>query len=155
ERKDVDLQIGRRNADCGTPVGNRAKDQILSLCAAPPGKREIRFGRTRADQNGSRRKAQSSLGLVAKRRSVAYEQIRRVSRFHKALRSWPWLAAISSGLLCTACFPPFNQSWLCWIALTPLIAAVWFYGRNSRRRWLRNLLLGYVAGVVFFTDPKS
>jgi apolipoprotein N-acyltransferase len=78
-----------------------------------------------------------------------------VSWFYKALRFWPWLAAISSGLLCTACFPPFKQSWLCWIALTPLIAAVWFSGRNSRRRWLRNLLLGYVAGVVFFTATFS
>jgi apolipoprotein N-acyltransferase len=72
-----------------------------------------------------------------------------------AARFWPWLAAISSGLFCTACFPPFDQSWLCWIALTPLIAAVWFSGRNSRRRWLRNLALGYVAGVVFFTATFS
>lgn len=69
----------------------------------------------------------------------------------KALLLWPWLAAIASGLLVTACFPPFNQSWLCWIALTPLIAAIWFSGENSRRRWLRNLLLGYLAGIVFFT----
>ena len=73
----------------------------------------------------------------------------------KALRVWPWLAAILSGLLCTACFAPFNQSWLCWIALTPLIAAVWFSGRNSKRLWLRNLALGYVAGVVFFTATFS
>jgi len=73
----------------------------------------------------------------------------------QALRFWPWLAAIATGLLCTACFPPFDQSWLCWIALTPLIAAVWFSGRNSRRRWLRNLVLGYVAGVVFFTATFS
>jgi apolipoprotein N-acyltransferase len=71
------------------------------------------------------------------------------------LRFWPWLAAISSGLLCTVCFPPFDQSWLCWIALTPLIVAVWFSGRNSSRRWLRNLVLGYVAGVVFFTATFS
>jgi apolipoprotein N-acyltransferase len=67
------------------------------------------------------------------------------------LRLWPWFAAIVSGALCAACFPPFNQGWLCWIALTPLIAAAWFSGENSRRRWLRNLLLGYVAGVAFFT----
>ena len=53
------------------------------------------------------------------------------------------------------CFPPFDQSWLCWIALTPLIAAVWFSGRNSSRPWLRNLALGYVAGVVFFTATFS
>jgi apolipoprotein N-acyltransferase len=70
---------------------------------------------------------------------------------NKALRLWPWLAAIASGLFGAACFPPFNQSWLCWIALTPLIVAIWFSGANSRRRWLRNLLLGYLAGVVFFT----
>lgn len=70
---------------------------------------------------------------------------------HIALDSWPWLAAISSGLLCTACFPPFNQAWLCWFALTPLIAAVWFSGKDWKRRWLRNLLLGYVAGIIFFT----
>src|SRR6266550_4533809 len=73
----------------------------------------------------------------------------------KLLRVWPWLAAISSGLLCTACFPPFDQSWVCWIALTPLIAAVWFSGQNSKRRWLHHLLLGYVAGVVFFTATFS
>ncbi len=68
----------------------------------------------------------------------------------KALRLWPWVAAIISGLLYAACFPPFEQSWLCWLALTPLIAAIWFSGEQSRRRWLRNLLLGYVAGLAFF-----
>ena len=73
----------------------------------------------------------------------------------KALRLWPWLAAISSGLLCTGCFAPFNQPWFCWIALTPLIAAVWFSGQNSKRLWIRRLLLGYVTGVVFFTATFS
>lgn len=66
-------------------------------------------------------------------------------------KSWPWLAAIGSGLLATFCFPPFSQSWLCWIALTPLIVSIWFSGENSRRPWLRNLLLGYLSGTVFFT----
>ena len=68
----------------------------------------------------------------------------------KALRIWPWLAAIATGLLYTGCFPPFDQGWLCWFALTPLLAAIWFSGENSRRRWLRDLLLGYVAGLTFF-----
>ena len=77
-------------------------------------------------------------------------------RVIQALKTfWPWLAAISSGLLLTACFPPFDVSWLCWLALTPLIAAIWFSGEDSKRRWLRNLLLGYVAGVVFFTAAFS
>ncbi|PWT78872.1 MAG: apolipoprotein N-acyltransferase, partial [Acidobacteria bacterium] len=46
-----------------------------------------------------------------------------------------------------------NFTWLCWIALTPLIAAIWF--SQSRRPWLRNLLLGYVAGLTFFWTAFS
>jgi len=72
-----------------------------------------------------------------------------------APRFWPWLAAIASGLLCTGCFAPFDQTWLCWIALTPLIAAIWFSGEDSRHPWLRNLLLGYVAGLAFFWTVLS
>ena len=70
--------------------------------------------------------------------------------FSKTLRLWPWLAAISSGLLYSGCFAPFDQAWLCWIALTPLLAVIWFSGANSKRRWARDLSLGYVAGLAFF-----
>ncbi|HVF71735.1 MAG TPA: apolipoprotein N-acyltransferase [Chthoniobacterales bacterium] len=63
---------------------------------------------------------------------------------------WPWLAAILSGLLYAACFPPFNYDWLCWAALAPLLAAIWFSGERSKRRWARDILLGYVAGLAFF-----
>ncbi len=63
---------------------------------------------------------------------------------------WPWLAALLSGVLVVLCFAPFDQTWLCWIALTPLLAAVWFSGEGAKRRWLRDLFLGYVAGAVFF-----
>ena len=68
----------------------------------------------------------------------------------RLVTAWPWLAAICSGFLYAACFPPFNLTWLCWIALTPLIAAIWFSGAESRHPWLRNLLLGYVTGLTFF-----
>jgi apolipoprotein N-acyltransferase len=73
----------------------------------------------------------------------------------RVLLLWPWLAAICSGLLYTGCFAPFNFTWLCWIALTPLIAAIWFSEAGSRHRWLRNLLLGYVAGLTFFWTAFS
>ena len=73
----------------------------------------------------------------------------------KAATVWPWLAAICSGLLYTGCFAPSNLTWLCWIALTPLMAAIWFSGRESRLPWLRNLLLGYVAGLAFFWTALS
>jgi apolipoprotein N-acyltransferase len=73
----------------------------------------------------------------------------------KLLRFWPWLAAIATGLMYTACFAPFNLWWLCWVALTPLLAAVWFSGADSKRRWKRDLLLGYVAGLTFFWSVFS
>ena len=66
------------------------------------------------------------------------------------LKIWPWLAAILTGVLTVLCFAPFDQTWLCWLALTPLLAAVWFSGAESKRRWLRDLFLGYLAGVIFF-----
>ncbi len=72
-----------------------------------------------------------------------------------AIQLWPWLAAVISGLLYAACFEPINQSWLCWICLTPLLGAVWFSGGTSKRAWLRHLALGYVAGLTFFTCAFS
>jgi apolipoprotein N-acyltransferase len=74
-----------------------------------------------------------------------------VARFVQLVRFlWPWLAAIASGILYAFCFPPFHLDWLCWVALTPLLAAIWFSGGQSKRRWARDILLGYVAGVSFF-----
>jgi apolipoprotein N-acyltransferase len=73
----------------------------------------------------------------------------------KFARLWPWLAALSIGLLYTACFAPFDQGWLCWMCLVPLLTAVWFSGGQCKRRWLRNILLGYVAGLAFFWTAFS
>ena len=63
---------------------------------------------------------------------------------------WPWLAAVLSGGLLTLCFPcvpQWEQAWLCWVALTPLITAVWFGNRGGVSRAAQ---LGYVTGLVFF-----
>src|SRR5437763_11981679 len=78
-----------------------------------------------------------------------------VSWSSKARRVWPWLAAICSGLLYARCFAPFNLTWLCWVALTPLISAVWFPHEEPRHAWIRNLTLGYVAGLTFFWTAFS
>jgi apolipoprotein N-acyltransferase len=75
--------------------------------------------------------------------------------FHTFARLWPWVAAVGSGLLCAACFAPFEQTWLCWFCLVPLLGAVWFSGARVKRRWLRNALLGYVAGLAFFWTAFS
>lgn len=66
---------------------------------------------------------------------------------------WPWCCAALSGLLLALCLPRWDQTWLCWFALTPLIYAVWFSSAPSRQRkkWKRDALLGYVAGLVFFS----
>lgn len=77
------------------------------------------------------------------------------NRLLKVPRLWPWLAAICTGFLYAGCFAPFNLTWLCWIALMPLLAAIWFSGEQSRLRWLRNLILGYVAGLTFFWTAFS
>ena len=63
---------------------------------------------------------------------------------------WPWLAAALSGALLTLCFAPFDQAWLAWIALAPLIAAIWFGPVHPRYPLLRKFELGYLAGLVFF-----
>ena len=57
------------------------------------------------------------------------------------------MAAVLSGLLLVLCFPRWDQGWLCWVALAPLIAAVWSGGETSVRR---AALLGYATGLVFF-----
>ena len=76
--------------------------------------------------------------------------------------AWPWLAAVASGGLATLCLAPWNLEGLCWLALTPLLTAVWFsddsFGVPGTGRWAwlwrtrgaRGFWLGYVAGLIFF-----
>src|SRR4030095_16968096 len=64
---------------------------------------------------------------------------------------WPWLAGALSGLLLALCFAPLNCGWLSWIALAPLICAVWFSAPARGGVWRRRALLGYTAGLIFFT----
>lgn len=64
-------------------------------------------------------------------------------------RLWPWLAALATGALLALSFPPADRGGLIWIALTPLICAVWF--RRPRTSGRRAFLLGWVAGIAFFT----
>ena len=50
-------------------------------------------------------------------------------------RFWPWLCAILSGALLTLCYPPADLGGLSWLALTPLVSALWFSEpwKNARR----------------------
>jgi apolipoprotein N-acyltransferase len=64
-------------------------------------------------------------------------------------RFWPWLCATLSGALLALCFPPADLGGLCWLALTPLTAALWFSEAWPRNDVLRLLLLGYVTGLIY------
>jgi apolipoprotein N-acyltransferase len=64
-------------------------------------------------------------------------------------RFWPWLCAILSGALLTLCYPPANLGGLSWLALTPLVCALWFSEPWKNYDGLRLLLLGYAAGLVY------
>lgn len=65
-------------------------------------------------------------------------------------RFWPWLCAALSGILLVLCFPPVNWGGLVWVALIPLIVAVWFSKPWPRRDFLRLLLLGEITGAIYF-----
>lgn len=90
--------------------------------------------------------------------------------WRRSLGWWPALAAGFSGALMVGTFAPFDVAWLAWVALVPLIAAVWWtvsvdpelatVETASRwKRWLTHLRqrpgmraagLGYLFGLVYF-----
>ena len=71
-----------------------------------------------------------------------------------------WPGAILTGVSLDLAFPGWNQAWLAWIALTPLLVALWLPSpvdaTQPRSRWIRWMfqpgpfLLGFTAGAVFF-----
>jgi apolipoprotein N-acyltransferase len=63
---------------------------------------------------------------------------------------WPWLAALASGILLALCFAPADLGGFAWVALTPLVAALWFSTDWARHNDWRMFLLGYVAGLGYF-----
>lgn len=71
-------------------------------------------------------------------------------------RLWPWLAAASGGGLLALAYPPFEWDWLAWVALTPLLAALWLVPQASGLREHRRLFgLGWIFGAVFFLISLS
>ena len=106
----------------------------------------------------------------------AADSARRAGRWWQGV--WPWAAALLSGALLVLCLAPWDQEWLCWLALTPLVAAVWFApepallpvvsapasrpGRMGarlvrlwQRRGVRCFLLGYACGLVYIWGAFS
>lgn len=71
------------------------------------------------------------------------------------LALWPWVAAALSGCLLVLSFAPYDQSWLAWIALAPLTAAIWFGPTHPRHPLLRKAELGYLTGLVYFLGTLS
>jgi len=48
------------------------------------------------------------------------------------------------------CYAPAGWGSLCWVALVPLVCAVWMPGPSARRDWLRMSGLGYAFGATYF-----
>lgn len=67
----------------------------------------------------------------------------------------PWVLSLISGVLLGVGYPPWGLGDLVWVALIPLVWAVWFCPPSLRRNQLRVAGLGYVCGLVFFTMTAS
>ena len=72
-------------------------------------------------------------------------------RLGRLLSCWPWAYALVSGGLLALCYPGFEMGAFCWVALIPLVCAVWFSAPVSRREPLRVAGLGFVFGLAFFS----
>ncbi len=68
---------------------------------------------------------------------------------HALHKIGPWFGAVLSGVLMTLCFAPWNQPQWVWIALLPLLAALWNLPEGTAPKV--PFLLGYTSGLVFFT----
>ncbi len=55
-------------------------------------------------------------------------------------------AAVASGLLVAALFPPFDIAAMAWVAMAPLLAALWSVEEKNAGR--KGFLLGWLAGTV-------
>lgn len=56
--------------------------------------------------------------------------------------------ALASGVMAAVLVPPFQLSALVWVALVPLLIALWSCG--GKRAWLKGLGLAWLAGFVCF-----
>jgi apolipoprotein N-acyltransferase len=54
------------------------------------------------------------------------------------------IAAVASGFLLAFSFPPFDQAWICWFALVPLLFVI--RGKNCKKAFF----LSFLCGVTFF-----
>jgi apolipoprotein N-acyltransferase len=64
-------------------------------------------------------------------------------------RCFGWIqiaAAVVSGLLMAGVFPPLDISWLVWLGMMPLLAALWTL-KGKRLGW-KGFGIGYLAGLI-------
>ncbi|MBK1882711.1 apolipoprotein N-acyltransferase [Luteolibacter pohnpeiensis] len=62
-----------------------------------------------------------------------------------------WPAAMLSGGLVGLMFAPFNATFLVWIAVIPLLYAIWSVdAKTAKRRAAKGFALGYLGGVIAF-----
>jgi len=69
--------------------------------------------------------------------------VRAMRKHHRWLG---WAGALLSAVLVAALFPPFNLAGLAWVAMVPLLAALWSID-GKRRAW-RSFGLAWLAGSL-------
>ena len=67
-------------------------------------------------------------------------------------RYWPLIAAITSGIWLALCFPPGPLGRTAFLALAPLMCAVWI--PRNMTQW-RRFRLGYLTGLIAYTATFS
>jgi len=65
-------------------------------------------------------------------------------------RAIPWFLAAVSGVLNALAYAPFDLDWLVWVALVPLLWALWDLPRGTPVTAGRAFYLGWLAGSVNF-----
>ncbi|MEI6280256.1 MAG: apolipoprotein N-acyltransferase, partial [Verrucomicrobiae bacterium] len=63
---------------------------------------------------------------------------------------WPGIFSLAAGAMMALCYAPAGWGNLCWVALVPLVCAVWFSRPLAKRDGLRLAGLGYAFGAVYF-----
>jgi apolipoprotein N-acyltransferase len=90
----------------------------------------------------------------AQKTSNSGAQLLSVGEAHSPARWVPWLLAVISGGLQVVIFPIPNWTFLCWIAVAPLLVALLKTGNRAiGKPWAairRGFLLAWLSGIIFY-----
>jgi apolipoprotein N-acyltransferase len=91
---------------------------------------------------------------IAREKNEIAKPLTEISPAHRMQRCWPWILPISSGLLQVLIFPLPNWTFLCWVAIAPLLVALVRAGVASNGSAVvairSGFLIGWISGIFFY-----